>query len=166
MPFSPSFTSLADHCLEIAAGIPVDAAAYGKYEGLNLARVQRLGRGYREGWLANVLRRITPLTARNQEDYLIMADLFITTKDEAEALARRMSGDLLAFATAAGLYATAQTIPSEMREHVALYRGITNLLEQKFDFTAPAPFASATVDADLQGQMSFIRGFMQSRLDA
>ncbi len=164
--FTPSFTTLADHCLEIAAGIPVNAAAYGKYEGLNLARVQRLGRGYRGGWLANVLRRITPLTARSREDYLIMADLFITTKEEAEAMVARMSGDLSAFAAAAGLYATAQSIPSEMREHVALYRAISNMLEQKFEFTAPAPFASATVDAELQQQIPFIRSFMQSRLDA
>lgn len=161
--FTPAFTTLADHCLEIAAGMPVDAKAYGKYEGLNLARVQRLGRGYREGWLANVLRRITPLTARSREDYLIMADLFLTTQPDAEALLKRMSGDLTAFATAAGLYATAQSIPAEMRDHVALYRAIACLLEQKFDFTAPAPFASATVDAGLQAQIPFIRNFMQSR---
>lgn len=160
------FTTLADHCLTLAAGTGyVDAAAYEKY-GLNLARVQALGRAYRQGWLHNLLRRVTPLTARNPQDYVQMADLFIENRQAAEQLCKTMAADLTAFATAAGVYATAASVPPALQAHVGLYRQIAAVLQAKFAFTAPAPFTGGRLDAKLQAELPFIRGFVPQAIAA
>lgn len=152
--------TLSERCVQVAAGVPVNADAYTRWD-LNLMRVQTMGRAFARGWLHNVLGRITPMTAYAREDYLAMADLFITTKQDAQALMVKLNKDMAAFAAAAGYYATPQAYPKEMADHVALYRGIGGLLEQKFDFEMPRPFASGgTVTADAVRQAEFIREFM------
>lgn len=151
-------TSLVQRSLELAAGTRVDGSAYEGWN-INLAKLQSLGRCYREGWLHNVLRRITPLTIRQLDDYAMMADLFVMEKAEAQILLARMSRDLSTFATTAG------TLPghASLQQHTALYEKLSTLLAEKFSIEAPAPFASTTFDAEAQAQMPFVRNFLRQR---
>jgi hypothetical protein len=150
--------TLADHVLDLAAGMPVDKRAYHR-RSLNIPRLQALARAYRAGWLDNVLRRVTPLTTYNLEDYVAMADLFVTERAVAERLLAKMSTDLSTFAALSGLAAMPGHVPEELRAHVALYEAIGQVLAGKFGVAVPAPFASARLDAKAQAEMAFVRAF-------
>lgn len=153
-----NYSSLVERSLDLAAGTRVDIQAYDNW-GINLAKLQSLGRCYRDGWLHNVLCRITPLTARQLDDYSMMADLFVQSADEAEELLTRMSADLSAFATAAGVHPTNNSA-APIRNHLALYEAVSILLAQKFEIDIPAPFGSTTINAAMQSQMPFVRQFI------
>lgn len=153
------YTSLVARSLDLAAGIRTNAAAYDDW-GINLAKLQKLGKCYREGWLHNVLTRITPITLREMDDYFMMTDLFIGNKSDAQYLCSVLSRSLSAFATVAGFNASAKVVPIQLNNHVALYHGIASRLEERFGFTAPAPFASTTISKDMQAQIPFIRSFI------
>lgn len=152
----------ADHMLNVAAGCTVDACAYKTWQGsLNMMRIKALGEAFRNGWLHNVMARITPLTARDTNDYLMMADLFITDAPQASQLLQKMSRDMSSFATAAGLYFSPTTTPPEMAMHKLVYQHIAKLLGDKFQMEAPAPFTSTTYQAHgTEASQSFIRNFM------
>ena len=153
------YTSLVARSLDLAAGIRTNGTAYDSW-GINLAKLQKLGKCYREGWLHNVLTRITPITLREMDDYYMMSDLFIANKSDAQYLCSVLSRSLSAFATVAGFQATAKVVPIQLTNHVALYNGIASRLEQRFAFKAPAPFASTTISKDMQAQIPFIRSFI------
>lgn len=163
------YTSLLERNIDLAAGMRTNVQAYkewsqkGQSKSLNLAKLQKLGVCYREGWLHNVLTRITPITAAEMDDYIMMADLFIMTKSEAQYLCRMMSRSLSAFATIAGVAATSKVVPIQLSNHVELYKCISSRLEQRFEFEAPAPFASTTISREMQAQIPFIRGFLNQR---
>jgi hypothetical protein len=161
------YTSLLERNIDLAAGMRTNIAAYKQWshspQGLNLAKLQKLGKCFREGWLHNVLTRITPITTAEMDDYIMMADLFILTKSEAQYVCRIMSRSLSAFATIAGVTATAKVVPIQLSNHVELYNHISRRLEQRFEFEAPAPFASTTISREMQAQIPFIRGFLNQR---
>ncbi|HEX2859037.1 MAG TPA: hypothetical protein VHP58_02405 [Alphaproteobacteria bacterium] len=157
--------SLADRLLDLAAGCPVDAAAYHRYS-LNIPRLTAMGKAYRAGWLHNVLRRITPFTAYSLDDYVAMADLFVTDAFTAQSMLQKMSADLNAFATAAGVNPCASDAADAeheaLRVHCALYGTIGKLLGEKFDLTPPAPFACTVLGRSQQAEMNFVRGFIDT----
>ena len=153
------YTSLVARSLDLAAGTRTNIAAYEEW-GINLAKLQRLGKCYREGWLHNVLSRITPITLNEMDDYVMMADLFISNKSDAQYLCSILSRSLSAFATIAGVPASSKVVPIQLANHVELYKQIAATLEERFNFTAPAPFASTTINREMQAQIPFIRSFL------
>ncbi len=157
-PQQPAMCSLADKLLDVTAGMPVDPKAFHKHN-LNLAKLKTLAGGYKQGWLHNLMGRITPCTLRSPDDYVMMADLFIADADTAQTLLTQMSADMTAFATTAGL---AYSSP-EMARHRELYQRLSTVLSSKYGFEAPAPFASTVFRADQQAHMAFVRGFLRSR---
>lgn len=159
------YTSLVQRSLDLAAGTRTNAQAYDDWD-LNLAKLQKLGKCFREGWLHNVLGRITPITHGEMSDYKMMADLFITTKAEAQQLCAALSRSLSAFATVAGVHASAKVVPIQLENHLMLYHSIAESLEQRFGFTAPAPFGSTTISREMQAQIPFIRSFISKHFKA
>jgi hypothetical protein len=160
--------SLFQRSLELAAGTAVNRAAYEaltEQGEMNLAKLQALGKCFKQGWLHNVLARITPLTARATTDYENMATLFITDKAQAELLLAKMSADLSRFATLAGVM-VGDTVPMALLPHVSLYQKIAVGLAQTHGAKVPAPFASATIDAATQAAMPFVRNFVRQRFAA
>lgn len=160
-----SHTSLVARSLDLAAGLRVDAGAYYKWD-INLAKLQCLGKAYRKGWLHNVLRRITPLTARQIDDYVMMADLFVTGAAESQIILGQMSRDLSMFATAVGASPQSGSTPQLLQQHIGLYNRLAEVLSEKFGFQAPAPYASTTLDADAQAEMSSIRQLISRHIHA
>lgn len=159
---SPAPSCFADHMLNVAAGTTVDGCAYQQWSSrLNMMKLRALGQAYKQGWLTNLMARITPLTVRDGDDYVMMADLFVTEVGQAQDLLSKMSRDMSAFATAAGLFYSPTFTPQEMQGHIRLYNRISKTLATKFGFTAPQPFSSTTIDASVQAQMPFIRTFMR-----
>lgn len=157
-PQQPAMCSLADKLLDVTAGMPVDPKAFHQHS-LNLAKLKTLAVGYKQGWLHNLMGRITPYTLRSPDDYVMMADLFVPNAESAQALLSKMSADMTAFATTAGL---AYTAP-EMSRHRELYQRLSTMLGSKFGVETPAPFASTVFRADQQAHMAFVRGFLRSR---
>lgn len=152
--------TLADRLLDLAAGCPVDSAAYHRYS-LNIPRLTAMGKAYRAGWLANVLGRITPLTTYSIEDYVAMADLFVPDAFAANTMLHKMSADLNAFAAAAGINPCTDEGPA-LRVHRALYDAIAGLLGRKFSLTPPAAFMCATLGQEEQRGMDFTRRFIDT----
>jgi len=159
------YTSLVERSLDLAAGTRVNRQAYEEW-GLNLAKLQSLGRCYREGWLHNVLTRITPITHTNFDDYYMMADLFITEAAQARELLTALSRGLSAFATAAAVVPAGKVVPLPVGNHLKLYQGLAGRLEQRFGITAPAPFASTTISGEFQARIPFIRQFLAGHFQA
>jgi hypothetical protein len=161
-------TNLFNRSLELAAGVPVNRAAYelAAETGMNLAKLQVLGKAYRQGWLHNVLARITPLTARETTDYTTMAAMFITTKADAETLLAKLSSDLSRFATLAGVIVEGKRIPQPLQPHYALYEAIASQMAELHGVQAPKAFASTTIDAAAQAEMAFVRKFIKERFVA
>jgi hypothetical protein len=159
------YPNLVERNLDLAAGTHVSREAYENW-GINLAKLQSLGRCYRNGWLHNVLRRITPLTINQFDDYLMMADLFIANAADAKLMLGQMSQDLSKFATAAGVVPSLTGSPPMLHNHLRLYFELAALLEYKFMISIPAPFASTTVDVSAQEEIPFIRSYLKQRFAA
>lgn len=159
------YTSLVQRSLDLAAGTRTNADAYEDW-GVNLAKLKSLGSCYRNGWLHNVLSRITPITLHEMDDYVMMADLFITSKPEAQQLLQSLSRGLSGFAAVAGLQAGGNVVPIQLTNHVALYNRIAGTLAERFQFKAQAPFTSVTVNRELQAQIPFVRSFLQQHFRA
>ncbi len=156
------YTCMVQRSLDLAAGVHVNKESFTQW-GINLAKLQKLGAAFREGWLHNVLTRITPITNAEMDDYVMMAELFITSKSQAQYLCRNMSRSLSAFATIAGVSPSAKVVPIQLTNHVKLYNRIATSLGTRFAFQAPAPFASTTISREMQAQIPFIRGFLKER---
>lgn len=162
-------TTLYSRSLELAAGVPVNAEAYETAVAMgemNLAKLQALGKAYRQGWLHNVLARITPLTARETTDYTRMAALFVANKAEAESLLTKLSADLSRFATLAGVIVEGKRIPQPLEQHMALYQAIAGQMAETYGVKVPKPFASTTIDAAAQAEMMFVRKFVKDKFAA
>ena len=162
--------SLYERSLELAAGVPVAREVYERLSAesdFNLAKLQVLGKAYRQGWLHNVLERITPLTTRETADYENMAALFIASEAQAKSLMSKLSADLSRFATLAGVAQNSSNIIAmPMMSHVNMYQKIGAVFEARFGMAIPAPFASATIDAKAQAAMPFVRAFVKQRFAA
>lgn len=156
------YNSLIERSLDLAAGTTVDAEAYTRWP-LNLAKLQSLGKGYRQGWLQNVFQRITPLTVREMDDYLMMADLFILTRTQAEVLLQLFGQDITRFATKAGVVLHEST--PELQGHVGMYRAIGQVLSNKFGLAVPSPFRSVTMNGLAEDDRSFIRGYLNEAFE-
>ncbi len=164
--------TLSERCLELAAlGYDVDCAAAAKW-GLDLATLKRLAEAYRMGWLHNVMSRITPLTVRRQEDYVVMADLFILSEEEAAQLLSKFQTDMELFCQMAGIqiteHMTKDGVSPELKAHVALYDAIANLLAVKYGILAADPIqemALAPLDCALDSHDGnpFVRQFLDER---
>jgi hypothetical protein len=152
--------TLADRLLDLAAGCPVDSAAYHRYP-LNIPRLTAMGKAYRAGWLTNVLGRITPLTTYSIDDYVAMADLFVPDAFTANTMLHKMSADLSAFAAAAGVNPCTEDGPA-LRVHKALYEAISRLLAGKFGITPPAAFLCTTLGQEEQRGLDFTRRFIDT----
>ena len=163
-PMATSYTNLVQRSLDLAAGTCVSLEAY-EAANINLAKLQALGKAYRQGWLHNVLRRITPLTISQTDDYVLMADLFVENAAQATEMLNAMSADLSAFATAAGIVIHG-AIPMPLRPHTTLYQAIAGKMERKFGMVAPRAFRSAVFDERAQAEMPFIRDYVNSRFKA
>ncbi|MCP5404723.1 MAG: hypothetical protein H6922_00645 [Pseudomonadaceae bacterium] len=158
-------TAFQQHTANIAACTTVNMEAYKRYEAtVNLAKLQALGKAFCQGWLHNVMTRITPMTARNQNDYVMMADLFIHDAAEASALLETYAADLTRFAVTAGVYFSPIYTPPAMESHMALWREMALLFAEKFGINAPA-FRSAVIAASpkLDADIAFVRGALARR---
>jgi hypothetical protein len=171
-PMSTLHTNLYERSLELAAGTPVSRAAYeelAEQGQMNLAKLQALGKAFRQGWLHNVLARITPLTARETTDYTNMAALFVQNKAQAEMLMHKLSADLSRFATLAGVTVGASgnsAVPVALLQHVNLYQQIGAVLQASVGAKVPAPFASTTISSRDQADMPFVRDYVRERFAA
>ena len=63
--------------------------------------------------------------------------------------------------TSAGVPVSRERVPAELKAHMALYERIGQMLGEKFGIVVPAPFASTTIDAAVQAQMGFVRGYLR-----
>lgn len=156
------YNSLIERSLDLAAGTTVDAEAYARWP-INLAKLQSLGKGYRQGWLQNVFQRITPITVRERDDYLMMADLFILTRMQAEVLLQLFGQDITRFATTAGAVLHENT--PELQGHLGMYRAIGTVLANKFQLMVPTPFRSVTMNGLAEGDRRFIRGYLDATFE-
>lgn len=156
------YNNLIERSLDLAAGTTVDAEAYGRWP-LNLSKLQSLGKGYRQGWLQNVFQRITPLTVRERDDYLMMADLFILTRMQAEVLLLAFGQDITRFATKAGVSLHENT--PELQGHVGMYHAIGQVLVNKFGLTVPPPFRSVTMNGVAEEDRGFIQTYLNKAFE-
>lgn len=131
-------SGLAERLCFLAAGCEVDENAVREHD-LDLATLRKLGEAFRSGWLHNVMSRITPLTVRQQEDYVSMADIFIPHKEEAISLLERFDADLELFCSMADIqvteHMTVASVSDELKAHVALYNAVARLFETKFELS-------------------------------
>lgn len=154
------------YTLDTAAGIPVDAGAYTRL-GIDLAKLRSLGTAYRQGWLANVMARVTPMTTRSRDDYVMMADLFVGSAYEAEVLLATFAADIGRFALTAGMYFSPEHTPQPMAKHMSLWREISGLLAGKFGVEIPVVGRTTLAyTPQFDADMAFVRGMVQGRLAA
>tara|TARA_Y100001960_G_scaffold210572_1_gene219773 strand:- start:536 stop:1048 length:513 start_codon:yes stop_codon:yes gene_type:complete len=123
---------------DAVAGCAVDMTALDEWGIDDLHFVKKLSDQFHMGWLHNVMARITPLTIDKADDYLIMADLFISTKEEANHVLDRFDSDIELFCSVAGVevtkHMTASTVSEELEAHVALYMAVEKIFANKFRF--------------------------------
>lgn len=137
---------------------------------LDGAAVTRLENACDAGWLHNVLSRITPLTLRRRDDYIAMADIFITNSDQAEALLDRFDADLELFCSMAEISITKhmsiENVSDELKSHVELYMDICSMLSHKFGIVKRDPIQMLT-DSPIMSEATnpFIKEFMDDRFE-
>lgn len=160
---------LTQKVCDMAAGCAVDIEAMEAWGVDDLHVLRRLSEQYHMGWLHNVLARITPLTLDRIDDYLVMADLFVSDKEEAEHILDRFDSDLELFCSVAGIqitkHMTSQNISEELKSHVELYIEVEKIFASKFrfiDLRDPiAQLTSATMSQEHSNE--FIKNFMDTR---
>lgn len=137
---------------------------------LDSVTVARLKESYDSGWLHNVLGRITPLTLRRREDYIVMADIFIASSEQADHLLDRFDGDLELFCSVAEItvtkHMTAANVSEELRAHVELYTDVANLMHKKWGVEKRDPIRQL-VEAPimLEATNPFIKDFVDSKFN-
>jgi hypothetical protein len=138
--------------------------------GLGDMMVQKLEEAFNEGWLHNVLSRITPLTLRRRDDYMAMTDVFVGDADAANHLLDRFDADLELFCSVAGISVTSHmsvnTVSEELRAHVALYMDVATLLTKKFKIVQRNPI-EMLVESPIMMEATnpFIKEFMDDRFN-
>lgn len=137
----------------------------------DIRSLQKLADQYQRGWLHNVMSRITPLTMGKMDDYLMMADLFITTKDEANHLLDRFDSDLELFCSVAGVHVTkhmtAASVSEELEAHVSLYMEIEKIFAKKFKLMELRDPVQQLTDSPMTQEYSneFIKNFMDIKFN-
>jgi hypothetical protein len=137
---------------------------------LDATAVTRLENSCNEGWLHNVLSRITPLTLRRRDDYIAMADIFIVKSGQAESLLDRFDADLELFCSMAEISITkhmsVENVSDELKAHVELYMDIASLLAQKFGIEKRDPILMLTESPIMmEATNPFIKEFMDERFE-
>jgi hypothetical protein len=159
-------STLKDKACRLSAGGDVDNGAVERW-GVDLAYLKKLGEAYRMGWLHNVLSRITPLTMRKRDDYLMMADIFVLDEDAAENILDRFDSDLELFCSMAQIqiteHMTMDSVSEELRCHIDLYTDVANILCEKFALEARDPIAMLTSSTNmLEDENDFILDFVDT----
>ena len=161
-----TYQTLAVRCAHLSAGCDVDCEAVERH-GVDLPTLRRLAEAYRAGWLHNVMSRITPLTLRKREDYMVMADVFTDTKEVAARLLDKFQTDIELFCQMAGItvteHMTADSVSPELSAHVELYKDIAKLFEQKFDLTYQDPIQAVVASPLHDACNPFVVEFMDTR---
>lgn len=156
---------------DMVAGCPVDMQALDDWEINDLHYVKKVADQYNMGWLHNIMARITPLTMEKADDYLIMADLFVSTKDEANHILDRFDSDLELFCSVAGVtitkHMTASTASEELEAHVALYMAVEKIFAAKFKFMELRDPVKQITNTPITPEYSneFIKNFMDVRFN-
>lgn len=158
--------TLKDQACRISAGGDVDEAAVERW-GVDLASLKKLGEAYRMGWLHNVMSRITPLTMRRRDDYLIMADIFVVDEEVAESILDRFDSDLELFCSMAQIqvteHMTMDSVSEELRSHIDLYTDIADILCGKFGLDNRNPIEMITSSTNLlEDENDFILEFVDT----
>lgn len=135
---------------------------------LDALTVSRLKESYDSGWLHNVLGRITPLTLRRREDYMAMADIFVTSTEQAEHLLDRFDGDLELFCSVAEItvtqHMTLDNVSEELRAHVDLYMDVARLMHKKWGIELRNPIQQLIESPImLEATNPFIKDFMDQK---
>lgn len=137
---------------------------------LDTTAVARLRNSCDAGWLHNVLSRITPLTLRRRDDYIAMADIFITKPAEAESLLDRFDADLELFCSMAEISITkhmsVENVSDELKAHIELYVDIASLLAHKFGIVKRNPI-QMLIESPIMMEATnpFIKEFMDERFE-
>ena len=145
----------------------VTAVERRKMDGVALSRLKE---SYDSGWLHNVLGRITPLTLRRRDDYMCMADVFITSSDQANHLLDRFDADLELFCSVAEItvtkHMTVKNVSEELRSHVDLYTDVATLLSKKWGIEKRDPIQQL-VDSPimLEATNPFIKEFVDQKFN-
>lgn len=156
---------------DMIAGRTVDMQALEEWKLNDLHFLKKLADQYNSGWLHNVMARITPLTIDKADDYLLMADLFVTTKQEANHVLDRFDSDIELFCSVAGVevtkHMTAATVSEELEAHVALYMAIEKIFANKFKFMDLRDPIKQITNTPITAEYSneFIRNFMDTRFN-
>jgi len=156
---------------ELVAGCKVDMDALEFWMIDDLRLLKKLADQYHMGWLHNVLGRITPLTLEKLDDYLMMSDLFVNTKEEANHVLDRFDSDLELFCSVAGVevtkHMTAATVSDELEAHVALYMEIEKIFAKKFKLMELRDPVQQMTNAPMTGDYSneFIKNFMDDKFN-
>lgn len=163
-------TITPENC-EMIAGCKVDMDALEFWLGDDLRLLKKLSDQFHMGWLHNVLARITPLTIEKLDDYLMMADLFVTTKEAANHVLDRFDSDLELFCSVAGVqvtkHMTAATVSEELEAHVALYMEIEKVFARKFKMMELRDPIKQITNTPMDGAYvnDFIKNFMDERFN-
>lgn len=138
--------------------------------GLDEMAVAKLEEAYTAGWLHNVLSRITPLTLRRRDDYLAMADIFISKPEDAEHVLDRFDSDIELFCSVADIHVTkhmtSANVSEELRSHVELYNDVAGLLSRKFDIEKRDPIQALTQSPFMMEDTNpFIKEFVDEKFN-
>lgn len=159
--------TLAQRSTTLAAGRKVDELALRQWS-IDLVTLRKLGEAYRLGWLHNVMARITPITLRRRDDYVIMADLFVESAEDAEGLLNKLLADLELFCSFAGItpteFMTRERVSPELSAHVQLFTDIQTLLCEKFNIPMRDPIhtiARTPIEAKAD---PFVRDFLKKHV--
>ena len=164
-----SIAVLTQRFCDLSAGCEVDANASHRW-GATLPTLRKLGEAYRMGWLHNVLSRITPLTMQRRDDYVMMADLFVLTAQEAEHILNRFDSDLETFCAMAEITVspkmTAANVSDELRAHVDLYSAVQDIFVQKFKLKRRDPIQTMANNPIMTEQSNpFVKDFVDQKFD-
>lgn len=162
-------TSLKERACRLSAGCEIDEEAVERW-GIDLATLKKLGEVYRMGWLHNVLSRITPLTMRQRDDYLMMADIFVVDEEVAEGILDRFDSDLELFCSMAQIqiteHMTLDNVSEELRSHIDLYVDIADILCKKFDLEPRDPITMLTTSTNfIEDENDFILDFVDKHFN-
>lgn len=156
---------------DMVAGCKVDMDALDDWGVEDLHFLKKLADQYHMGWLHNVMARITPLTLDRMDEYLLMADLFITNKEDANHVLDRFDSDLELFCSVAGVkvtkHMTAATVSEELESHVALYMAVEKIFAGKFKFMELRDPVKQITNTPITQEYSndFIKNFMDVKFN-
>lgn len=160
-------SGLAERLCFLAAGCEVDENAV-RDRDVDLATLRKLGEAFRTGWLHNIMSRITPLTVRQKEDYVAMADIFIPTEKDAIAMLERYDADLELFCSMAEIkvtkHMTSKTASQEIKAHVALYDAVAGVFRDKFGLDWHDPVQNLAQNPIMSDETNpFIKDFVSRK---